>query len=123
MKTYLNNDQLPFPYCPGCGHSTILKKLDEALVALNLDPKKVVIVTDIGCAGLGDRFFITNTFSDITCFTKTINTFGRFTLHTSQTFCFFYFRAIQSCQYPSENFIIISVGDIYTADSAIKSAG
>lgn len=60
--TYLNEDMLPYPYCPGCGHGVILDHLNEALVQLQLDPRKVVIVTDIGCVGLSDRYFETNAF-------------------------------------------------------------
>ena len=52
----------PLPFCAGCGHTTLIKALDKALVKLQLDPKKVVIVTDIGCIGLSDRYFITNAF-------------------------------------------------------------
>jgi pyruvate/2-oxoacid:ferredoxin oxidoreductase beta subunit len=40
----------------------IVKSLDKAMVKLQLDPKKVVVVTDIGCIGLSDRYFITNAF-------------------------------------------------------------
>ena len=52
----------PLPFCAGCGHTTLIKALDQALVKLQLDPKKVVIVTDIGCIGLSDRYFTTNAF-------------------------------------------------------------
>ena len=52
----------PYPFCPGCGHGSILDKLDEALQLLNLDPKDVVIVSDIGCAGLSDQYFATSAF-------------------------------------------------------------
>jgi 2-oxoglutarate ferredoxin oxidoreductase subunit beta len=62
MQTYINSAQLPFPFCPGCSHGVILKSLDKALVELDLDPHKIVIVTDIGCAGLSDRYFSTNAF-------------------------------------------------------------
>ncbi|MFN2177237.1 MAG: thiamine pyrophosphate-dependent enzyme [Anaerolineales bacterium] len=58
--TYIDESTLPLPFCPGCGHSQILKKLNSALVELQPDPKKVVIVTDIGCVGLSDKYFITN---------------------------------------------------------------
>lgn len=61
ISSYLNEDMLPFPFCPGCGHGTILDHLNTALVRLQLDPREVVIITDIGCAGLSDRFFNTNT--------------------------------------------------------------
>ena len=58
--TYINEDMLPYPFCAGCGHGRILDHLNAALVALQLDPRQVVVVTDIGCVGLSDRFFITN---------------------------------------------------------------
>ena len=62
ISTYLSESMLPFPFCPGCGHGTILKALDQALVAQGWDPQQVVIVTDIGCVGLSDRYFATNAF-------------------------------------------------------------
>ena len=62
LATYLNEEMLPYPFCPGCGHGPILDQLNEALVELQLDPRRVVIVTDIGCCGLSDRFFDTNAF-------------------------------------------------------------
>jgi pyruvate/2-oxoacid:ferredoxin oxidoreductase beta subunit/Pyruvate/2-oxoacid:ferredoxin oxidoreductase gamma subunit len=62
LTTYLNKDMLPYPFCAGCGHGKILDQLNAALVELQLDPHQVVIVTDIGCGGLSDRFFTTNAF-------------------------------------------------------------
>ena len=62
LTTYINEDTLPLPFCPGCGHSTIVKSLDAALVKLQIDPHDVVIVTDIGCQGLSDKYFATNAF-------------------------------------------------------------
>ena len=67
MKTnkefvYLDQSQFPYLFCPGCGHSKVIDQLNEALKALSFDPHKLVIVTDIGCAGLSDRYFLTNTF-------------------------------------------------------------
>jgi 2-oxoglutarate ferredoxin oxidoreductase subunit beta len=62
LNSYLKEDQLPFLFCPGCGHSTILESLNKALVNIGIDPKKLVIVTDIGCAGLSDKYFVANTF-------------------------------------------------------------
>jgi len=58
--SYLDEDQLPYHFCPGCGHSTVVDSLNTALVKLQLDSRQVVIVTDIGCAGLADKFFDTN---------------------------------------------------------------
>jgi 2-oxoglutarate/2-oxoacid ferredoxin oxidoreductase subunit beta len=60
--TYINEATLPLPFCPGCGHSQILNALDEALVTLQLDPRKLVLVTDIGCQGLSDKYFDANAF-------------------------------------------------------------
>ncbi len=62
IATYLDEKTLPFPFCPGCGHSTIVKALDAALVKLQPDPHRLVLVTDIGCQGLSDKFFATNAF-------------------------------------------------------------
>src|SRR5512136_670324 len=53
---------VPYPFCPGCGHGLILDQLNAALVKLQLDPRRTVIVSDIGCVGLADPCFITNTF-------------------------------------------------------------
>ena len=52
----------PYPFCPGCGHGSILDRLDEALSTLAIDPAGVVIVSDIGCAGLSDQYFSTSAF-------------------------------------------------------------
>ncbi|HYU32413.1 MAG TPA: thiamine pyrophosphate-dependent enzyme [Thermoanaerobaculia bacterium] len=60
LATYRN--ETPYPFCPGCGHSAILDRLNEALVRLQLDPAKVVLVTDIGCSGLSDQYFSTSAF-------------------------------------------------------------
>lgn len=62
VATYMTKEPGPLPFCPGCGHDRLLKELDKALVKLQLDPRKVVIVTDIGCIGLSDPYFITNGF-------------------------------------------------------------
>jgi 2-oxoglutarate ferredoxin oxidoreductase subunit beta len=61
-KSYINDAIGPLPYCPGCGHATIAKVLDKALVKLQLDPRKTVLVTDIGCIGLTCRHFSTSAF-------------------------------------------------------------
>lgn len=58
--SYLDEERLPYPFCPGCGHGAVVDSLNAALVKLQLDPRQVVIVTDIGCAGLSDKFFNTN---------------------------------------------------------------
>ncbi len=60
VATFRN--QLPYPFCPGCGHGSVLDRLDRALVQLGSDPSRVVIVSDIGCSGLSDQYFTTNAF-------------------------------------------------------------
>jgi len=62
IATYLDAETLPLPFCPGCGHSTIVNALNEALVRLQPDPREVVLVSDIGCQGLSDQFFTTHAF-------------------------------------------------------------
>ena len=59
-KTLRN--EVPYPFCPGCGHGSVLDRLDEALVRLGRDPAQVVIVSDIGCSGLSDQHFVTSAF-------------------------------------------------------------
>ncbi len=51
-----------YPFCPGCGHGPVLDALNAALVKLELAPHEVVIVSDIGCSGLSDQYFITSAF-------------------------------------------------------------
>jgi 2-oxoglutarate/2-oxoacid ferredoxin oxidoreductase subunit beta len=58
--TYRNERE--YPFCPGCGHGMILNQLDAALVTLGLDPRRMVLVTDIGCQGLADQYFAANAF-------------------------------------------------------------
>lgn len=57
---YLVNDP-QFPYCAGCGHTWINKALASALEKLAIKPTQVNLVTDIGCVGLVDKLFLTNT--------------------------------------------------------------
>ncbi|HMK82363.1 MAG TPA: thiamine pyrophosphate-dependent enzyme [Candidatus Bathyarchaeia archaeon] len=52
----------PYPFCPGCSHSSVMDHLNSALVKLQFNPTKIVIVTDIGCSGLSDQYFTTNAF-------------------------------------------------------------
>jgi Pyruvate/2-oxoacid:ferredoxin oxidoreductase gamma subunit len=58
--TYLTDAAGPLPFCPGCGHRLLVGALDAALTARALDPREVVLVTDIGCIGLSDRHFVTS---------------------------------------------------------------
>jgi len=56
IQSYLN-DQVKFPFCKGCGHNNVLRRLNESLVALQLGVNDVALVTDIGCIGLADNLF------------------------------------------------------------------
>ncbi len=51
-----------YEFCTGCSHRLVLEALDRALVRLQWDPAEVVIVSDIGCAGLSDQYFVTSGF-------------------------------------------------------------
>lgn len=61
ISTYRIPDR-KYTFCPGCSHSRVLDQLNAALVKLQLDPRQVVIVTDIGCVGMSDQFFDVNAF-------------------------------------------------------------
>lgn len=54
--TYMTEGAM-MPYCKGCGHTIVTKKLNEALEKLALPPSDIVLVTDIGCIGLIDALF------------------------------------------------------------------
>jgi pyruvate/2-oxoacid:ferredoxin oxidoreductase beta subunit/Pyruvate/2-oxoacid:ferredoxin oxidoreductase gamma subunit len=60
VDTYRN--ERAYAFCPGCSHRLILDALDRALVRLQWAPADVVIVSDIGCVGLSDQYFITSRF-------------------------------------------------------------
>jgi pyruvate/2-oxoacid:ferredoxin oxidoreductase beta subunit len=50
-------EQPKFPFCKGCSHTSVLRKLNDALVALQIPFEHVALVTDIGCIGLADALF------------------------------------------------------------------
>lgn len=62
ITTYRNLERARYPFCPGCGHGFVLDHLNAALVKLQLDPLKTVVVTDIGCVGMSDQYFDVNAF-------------------------------------------------------------
>jgi len=45
------------PYCPGCGHHMIVHSTMKAFKKLGWEEKDVILVTDIGCVGLADKYF------------------------------------------------------------------
>lgn len=49
------------PYCPGCGHHQIVEGTANACENLGWPPNDVILVTDIGCVGLADKYFPSHT--------------------------------------------------------------
>ncbi|CAG0980516.1 partial 2-oxoglutarate oxidoreductase subunit KorB, partial [Anaerolineae bacterium] len=62
ITTYRNMERARYPFCPGCGHTMVNDHLNAALVKLQVDPLKTVIVTDIGCVGMSDQYFDVHAF-------------------------------------------------------------
>ena len=60
MLVYRN--ERAYPFCPGCGHSSILDALNAAFEIRGSRPAEIVIVSDIGCSGLADQYFDTSAF-------------------------------------------------------------
>lgn len=50
-------DEPRFPYCKGCGHTQVVRALNQALVKLQFAPADINVTTDIGCVGLADALF------------------------------------------------------------------
>jgi 2-oxoglutarate/2-oxoacid ferredoxin oxidoreductase subunit beta len=49
------------PFCKGCGHSQVTVNCEKALAKLGYNPLDIILVTDIGCLGIIDKFFVTHT--------------------------------------------------------------
>ena len=62
ITTYRSAERPKYPFCPGCGHAITNDHLNAALVKLQLDPCKTVVVTDIGCVGMSDQYFDVHAF-------------------------------------------------------------
>jgi len=50
LEKYYRIDKLPHIWCPGCGHGIITGAVVRAIDNLNLDQKKICIVSGIGCS-------------------------------------------------------------------------
>ncbi len=48
------------PWCPGCGHTSVMHSLQAALERTG-NPRDTVLVTDIGCIGMADGLFTSHT--------------------------------------------------------------
>ncbi|UCF78854.1 MAG: 2-oxoacid:acceptor oxidoreductase family protein [Candidatus Eiseniibacteriota bacterium] len=58
-RQFLTSKDVPF--CKGCSHAGIALNTEAALQKLGVEPLDVVIVTDIGCHGIIDKFLTTHT--------------------------------------------------------------
>lgn len=56
---FLADSNLPF--CHGCGHKLVVKRVNQALMESQWQPTDIVLVTDIGCHGIIDTNFQTHT--------------------------------------------------------------
>ena len=50
-EKYLRKDRIPHIWCPGCGIGTVVNSLIRALEKADINPKKTVVVSGIGCSG------------------------------------------------------------------------
>lgn len=50
LYKYIREEYFPSPFCPGCGHGILLQAILKAIDELNIDIKKIVFVSGIGCA-------------------------------------------------------------------------
>jgi len=57
---YIKTDSLPHMWCAGCGDGIVVRAIACALEKLKLDPRKIVMVSGIGCWGKADDYFTCN---------------------------------------------------------------
>ncbi len=50
LKERLRLDRLPHLWCPGCGNGIITQAFLRAVISLDIDPDRLVIVSGIGCS-------------------------------------------------------------------------
>ncbi len=51
IETLLRMDRIPHIWCPGCGIGIAVNALGQAIKEAGLDPKKIAVVSGIGCTG------------------------------------------------------------------------
>ncbi len=62
MRDYVRPGLLPTIFCTGCGGGTVLNCFCRAVDALELDPKKMLMVTGIGCSSwIPSPYFLADT--------------------------------------------------------------
>jgi len=55
-EKYFFTDILPTPWCPGCGNGSMGHALLQAIHRIGWDPKKIVLISGIGCNGYLTRY-------------------------------------------------------------------
>jgi 2-oxoglutarate ferredoxin oxidoreductase subunit beta len=50
-EQFIRSERMPHIWCPGCGIGTTVNAFARALLNSKLDPKKVAVVSGIGCSG------------------------------------------------------------------------
>ena len=55
-EKYFITSILPTPWCPGCGNGSLGNGLLQAIHRTGLDPKKIVLISGIGCNGYLTRY-------------------------------------------------------------------
>lgn len=90
-KGFLTTRELP--YCPGCSHRIVNIGLSDVLTDLGLSPEEVIVVSDIGCVGLLDKYFRCHTVH---------------TLHGRSTAIASGLRLVDSARPP---YIVVAIGD------------
>ncbi len=58
---YLRQNKMPHIWCPGCGNGIVMGAIIRAIDSLNMDPKKTVIVSGIGCSSRAPGYMNFNT--------------------------------------------------------------
>ena len=61
IEKYLRQSALPHIWCPGCGHGILLASILRAIDKLQLDQKKTIIVSGIGCSSRASGYMNFNT--------------------------------------------------------------
>lgn len=61
MDKYMRQSALPHIWCPGCGNGILLAALVRAIDKLQLDQKKTIIVSGIGCSSRASGYMNFNT--------------------------------------------------------------
>lgn len=61
IEKYIRPSMLPHIWCPGCGNGILLAAIMRAIAKLDLDQKKTVVVSGIGCSSRASGYMNFNT--------------------------------------------------------------